>query len=371
MSPIHDGVSDIIRLPRLGHIHLGEKVQDGNKTYCRALPFFVCPATVQEKYGKKPTELDIVFPTEDTEIISQQYLRAYTQSHGLACIGDGVHARRKTDLKTGTMVDHNTTDWEWRGDLSGKGELICNFQECPEFLAKKCKKVLSLQFILPLVKGIGVWQVDTSSFYSRVNVNNMIKLLQEAAKKCGGRGVSWVPLKLRLGPMEVFPAGMKKKKVNVLHVVREDITFLELLQPAKALALPSGETLAPAAAQQIVVEQPDLYEEPPDFAADGYIESGDEDTGPEASAAPSPAAVEDSPMQAWNEVVSLMKAIKPDEKRIQAWWKRAYNLDVELKDFYLARPPQKFGQGMIVVFRDKLRELKREQAAQELPLSWQ
>jgi hypothetical protein len=366
MSPIK-GLSDIVRLPRLGHIHLGEKVTDREKTYCRALPHFVCPPVVQDKYGKTPTELDIVFPTENTETIAQQYLRTYSQSHGCVCIGDGVHARRKIDLKTGGIADHNTTDWEWRGELSENGELNCNLQECPEFLAKKCKKVLSLQFILPLVKGIGVWQLDTSSFYSIVNVNNMIGMLQEMAKHYGGRGVSWVPLKLRLAPMDVFPAGMKKKKANVLHIVREDVSLVEMLQPGKASALPSGEILAPAEAKQVIVAEPDADEAPVDFAPDGYLEPDDREAEAGSSQALAPFNHEDSPMKAWAEVMQLVKELNPTEERIQAWWKAAYNLEVSKADFKKQRPPDKLGGVMIMCFREKLMETKAYQKQTPLP----
>jgi len=175
-----------------------------------------------------------------------------------------------------------------------------------------------------------------------------------------------IPLILKLVPLQVQPEG-KKKTVHVLQLV-SPYTFNELLQlvdrsPQEIFMLPAPE------------EPPeDLY--PDEVITDELdsLESGAPPAdNPEISpmAEGLPAASQENPLKAWADVVQLYKELKPDEKRIQAWWKRAYNLDVELKDFSLARPPQKFGQQMIAVFRDKLKELKREQAAQELPLSWQ
>ena len=386
MSPV-DGVSDVVRFPRIGKVHLGEKVTEGDKQYCRALPYFVCPKIIQEggpdpqrPYGPTPTELDIIFPSEDLEMIARQYLKCYTQSHGLVCIGTGIYARRKIDLRTGGIADRNTTNWEWRGALTPDKGLTCNRQECPEFLDKQCKLVLSLQFILPFVKGIGTWQLDTSSFYSVVNVNNMLWTLQDGAKFIGGRGISWVPLTLRLAPMDVFPPGMKKKKVNVLHIVREDISLVELVQPAKALMLPGGVTLIPQATVEIAA--PDEEEAPPDFASGGYIEA-EENHEPEPETRPAPTteapaaarapadktpAPQENPLKAWAEVVQLYKELKPDEKRVQAWWSSAYHLEVTSADFKRKSAPEKFGATMIITFRDKLKALKEEQATQKLPL---
>lgn len=337
-----EGVSNIIRLPRIGKIHLGEKVEDGDKKYCRALPYLVCPVVgqpggglIQEYYKTdKPTELDIIFPSEDMEIIASQYLKVYHDSHGLVCIGDGLRSKRKIDIHTGGIADRNTTDWEWRGRLDAiPGDpdfLSCNRQECPEFLAKECKKVLCLQFMLPLVKGIGVWQLDTTSFYSTVNVNSMLNTLREAAKFCGGRGISWVPLKLRLGPMEVFPQGMKKKKVNVLHIVREEIALVDLLKPAKALALPGGVVLQPSQAQGFEVDMPDDQEAPPDFAKDGFI-----DTEQAARESPQPTVVVEGAQPTLQEEWAKLRKIQSDfnrEHRARMTVKLGSNPNVTIED---------------------------------------
>ena len=67
MSPIK-GISDRPRLPRLGKIRLGIKVEEeGKKPYPRAVDYFVCPPEVQAVLGEKPRSLPIAFPTDDPD----------------------------------------------------------------------------------------------------------------------------------------------------------------------------------------------------------------------------------------------------------------------------------------------------------------
>jgi len=347
------GTSEIRRLPRLGKIRLGlkkESPRTGNP-YPEATDYFVCPDEVKEVYGEKPTELKIVFPTEDAP---QQWLKRYSVTRGLVCRGDGEKAIAQLDPKTGEIATRES------GGAVLK-EVTCDPENCPAYKAKQCRPLMTLQFLLPDVPGaLGVYQIDTSSRNSIINVNSTLELV----KACGR--VRMIPLVLKLVPLQVQPEG-KKKTVHVLQLV-SPYTFNELLQlvdrsPQEIFMLPAPE------------EPPeDLY--PDEVITDELdsLESGAPPAdNPEISpmAEGLPAASQENPLKAWADVVQLYKELKPDEKRIQAWWKRAYNLDVELKDFSLARPPQKFGQQMIAVFRDKLKELKREQAAQELPLSWQ
>lgn len=232
-----EGVSNVIRMPRLGKLRLGIKVEgEGKKSsYPRATDHFVVPKEVAAVYGPEPKELDIMFPTEDVQQFAQQWLRRYSMTQGLVCIGDGVTARRKVDTKTGAMAGRDTQDWEWKDGLT------CNPQECDEYLTKRCRRVMNLQILLPNVRpGLGVWQIDTSSFHSIININSMAALLRDIAGRC-----SFIPLKLCLGPIQVSPAGQKTKTVFVMHV-RQDSTLAEIARiglqsPVRAL-LPEPDT---------------------------------------------------------------------------------------------------------------------------------
>jgi len=239
MCPIAN-LSDIVRMPRLGKIHLGVKVEaPGKNPYPRATDYFVCPPEVQEVFGPKPKELPIMFPVDTVEQFAQQWYRAYTRTQGLVCVGDGEVCRRKVDMDTGALASHVTIEgrWEWTEDLP------CDPQECPEYATKSCRRVMNLQFLLPDVPGLGVWQIDTTSFYSIVNINSMIKMLKGMLGRC-----SMIPLTLVLGPVEVSPAGLKKKTVFIMHINKNiklaDMARLAQLPPARAL-IPEPEAEEP------------------------------------------------------------------------------------------------------------------------------
>lgn len=239
--PIKD-VSSQRRIPRLGKIRLGVKVkpeEPGKHPYPKATGYFVVPPEVAEVFGEKPTELEIMFPIEDETKFCQQWLRAYSLTQGLVCIGDGVTSKRKIDTATGEMASYETKEWVW------KDELTCAPQECPEYLSKHCRRVMNLQVLIPDVLGLGVWQIDTSSYYSIVNINSMIDLLKGMLGRC-----SMIPLTLALGPVEVSPPGQKKKTVYIMHI-KSDVKLSQLakvaqLPPVKVL-LPEPETEEPPA----------------------------------------------------------------------------------------------------------------------------
>jgi hypothetical protein len=244
MSPIK-GLSEIRGLPRLGKVHLGEKVKaPGKNPYPRATDYFVVPEEIQPYVGEKPKKLSIMLPVEDSEVFAPQFMKCYSMSQGLVCRGDGVSCSRKVDTETGAVADHTTEQWEFR-------DMSCDPDTCPESVGDteegirpQCRRVMNLLFMLPDVPGLGVWQLDTSSFYSIVNINSCIDVIRGL---CGR--ISGIPLTLSLEPREVTPPGMKKKTVNVLHL-RSDLKLsqlqrLALKAAAKCLAMPSAEEEEP------------------------------------------------------------------------------------------------------------------------------
>lgn len=237
-----EGVSNIVRMPRLGKIHLGIKVErPGKHPYPQATDYFVVPDEVADIFGEKPKELEIMFPIEDSDQFAQQWYRCYSMTQGLVCIGDGVSSRRKFDLKTGAIAGRDTKAWEWKEGWP------CDPQECPEYLSKRCRRVMNLQVLIPQVPGLGVWQIDTSSFYSIVNINSMIKLLKNLAGRC-----SFIPLTLALGPIEVTPPGQTKKTVHIMHIKKD----MKLADIARIALLPPG---------QVLIPEPETEEAPADL----------------------------------------------------------------------------------------------------------
>jgi len=220
MSPI-DGFSNLVRLDRLGRIRLGIRVQnprlpnDPTATIPKAVDYLVCPEEVQVVYGEKPTALDIMFPTNNQNDWLSQYYRCYGLTYGLTCFGDGITAKQKVDTDTGAMADRNTAEghWVW------KEELTCNPENCEQFLKKRCRPIMRLQFMLPEVPGLGVYEVATTSYHSRINIQSQIAMVRDMAEQLTGKPqLALIPFILAMGPQEVNPPGQKRKTVWILHL---------------------------------------------------------------------------------------------------------------------------------------------------------
>jgi len=223
--PIKD-LTENTRIPRLGKIHLG--IKHPEKGYPMKTDYFVFPADhsdykkIVELYGEKPKELPILIPVEDEEAWCSQYYKAYNMTYGLVCKGNGEMAMRMVDVKTGELPDAKVA-----GTVTMK-EIPCLGRDCPDYQAKKCHEVMNLRFILPEIPGLGVWQIDTGSKNSILNINSCARVI----KRAFGR-VSMVPLKLTFEPIQVNnPETGKKQTVYTLNL-RTDVTLAQLADAAR------------------------------------------------------------------------------------------------------------------------------------------
>jgi len=245
------GISELNRLPRLGKIRLGEKSDRG---YPIKTDHFVCPAEVHEVFGAEPTELRIMFPSEDNEQWASQWYRCYSQTRGLICKGNGEQATALVDVSTGEIVSKETNTTELR-------DVSCDPETCEHYQQKRCRRVMNLQFLIPEVPGLGIWQLDTTSFHSIVSVNSCVRLIKMT---CGR--ISGIPLTLALEPREVQPGG-KKQKVWTL-TIRANVSIASLLagDHPQLLTIPA--------------KLPDSDDEAPDdiFPQDVLVEVSGEET---------------------------------------------------------------------------------------------
>jgi len=219
-------LSETVRLPRLGKIRLGTRHPE--KGYPMKADHFVFPkdhsayTKLVELYGETPKELKILIPVEDEEQWASQFYKAYNQTYGLVCKGDGETAMR--------MVDVNTNELPVAGKAGTVQlqEFPCLGKDCPDYKAKKCYEVMNFRFILPEVPGLGVWQIDTGSKNSILNINSCASII----KRAFGR-ISMIPLKLTLEPTQVNnPEDGKKQTVYVLNL-RSDVTLAQLANAAR------------------------------------------------------------------------------------------------------------------------------------------
>ena len=252
------GLSEQRRIPRVGKIHLGVKVDHATRKgvqYPKATEYFVVPPEVAAVHGERPTELPIMIPVEDEEYWASQYYRVYSQSRGLICKGDGTKCHRMVDVKSGDMAGQSAGKVEWR-------DFPCDGKECIHYQQERCREVMNLQFLLPQVPGLGIWQIDTSSVNSIRNINSSAELIRGII----GR-IRMVPLILSLEKQDVVnPDDGKKKTVHVMNLRHGD-TLLTLIADS---VKPIQDLLAPAPDDSreppMDIEPPDAIEEHPENA---------------------------------------------------------------------------------------------------------
>ena len=223
------GLSEQLRMPRIGKIHLGVKVTNAKGVeYPSATDYFVCPEAVTKVYGEQPKELPVMIPVEDEEYWASQYYRRYSQTRGLICKGDGENCMRMVDTSTGDFAGKDTKGVAWK-------DAVCEGKECPHYKDNQCSEMMCLQFMLPEVPGVGIWQIDTGSINSIRNINSATALIRSL---CGR--IKMIPLLLVLEKQEVTAEG-KKKNVHVMNL-RQRETLMQLIADSQR---PIHELLAP------------------------------------------------------------------------------------------------------------------------------
>ncbi len=259
--PVRD-LTERPQIPRLGKIRLG--AQSGTNGAPVNLPYFVVPPEVAEVYGEKPTELNVVFLSDDLERIASQYYRAYNKSNGLICKGDGFRADALLDEKAltanGGALDvsawaHGTAANIIRKNISCAGGGYEGQPACPMFAAKKCAVRGFYQFAIKDAPGLGVYQMDTGSMVSIRKMNGAI----EMARQMLG-GAAGIPMKLRRVQEEVSPDGKKKK---VWMVTLEVDTRLSLTRLMELHGGPVAQALLPP------VDETEIYDRSDEEAIEG------------------------------------------------------------------------------------------------------
>ena len=198
-----------IRMPRAGKIHLGVKTKNLRGTeYPKAVDYFVvrpgettseaASEAFKKVYGEKPKTIDIVFPTEEMERICSIYYKCYSgRKNGgmLMCKGSQGSATRV--MKDGQMKEVSCPEPE-------------NCIYAGEEGKKKCRRITSLQFMMPEVQELGVWQIDTSSFYGAQDIVSMIAFIKMVAGS-----IRFLPLKLSVEPKQINHEG---KLTTIYHL---------------------------------------------------------------------------------------------------------------------------------------------------------
>lgn len=205
---------------------------------------------VQEKYGAKPRELDILFPMDDADQIFDQYYKLYGQSAGLKAKSDGVTIWTKPE-KPGD---------NWPASPAPSKE---------ELMKMGFRAIGTLTFILPMVSYAGTYQIRTTSYHSIVKLNSSIDYIRTLF---GGR-IRGLPLKLILEPTEahITIQGVPSKKV--VYTMRLDFDINNIVKYLEKQKEKLGSFSAPAVPMlEAGVEQEEELEDDEDLG-DGVSRS--------------------------------------------------------------------------------------------------
>jgi len=186
------GLSDARRLPRIGKIRLGiKKTSAKGKEYPAEVDYFVCPPEVQAIYGEKPKGLDIMVPVNDLSVVIPQANKWYGKGFGLKCYGDGEKAMRS-----------------FGEDGMKETECPCEHLKTNDNPRGECAMVAHFMFILPKINMGGVFQIDTSSINSIINIQSGLEYTAELVNSVTGQyRFNMVPLKLKRIQMTTHGSG--------------------------------------------------------------------------------------------------------------------------------------------------------------------
>jgi len=280
------GLTNQLRMPRAGKIHLGVKsTSNSGAEYPTPTDYFVCPQEVIDALGDpRPKELNIMFPTEEAEQFAPTYLKFFSRTRGLICKGDGETADRTVNMKKvlgpeGVIDNIPDTPEAWplvdrdaKPEDIGRHKIECRAEQCPDYGKRGCGRMMMLQFLLPDVPGLGIYQIDTGSRNGILNIYGGLELVRAIA----GR-VSMIPLKLRIGPVQTTSPETGKAQTNYIMSLDCDRTMEALSKYRQMGQLPDLSTR----------QLPDPDDEFPDYLVAADLP---EEEAP-APALPEPAAV--------------------------------------------------------------------------------
>lgn len=176
------------------------------------------------------------------------------------CRGDG---------ETATRVDPKSHELS---DIECLGKNCEYFKEGKEIEGHmyRCNTIGNLQVILPKIKGLGIYQIDTSSYNSIVNINSGIAMIR-GMPGMGGR-ISWIPLVLEVKMQEAHPTVKGKKITTNIPVMSltANVTPEELLARSmlisqrieQRLPQPTVEQIKELTSPEVSIDNPKLDEKP-------------------------------------------------------------------------------------------------------------
>ena len=150
-----------LKFPVIGKVKVGElAVSATGKTYPRSCEWFVpsgkYASLFTEAYGEQPSTIQIVFPSDDAELVCREEYILRDNAGKLVSSGDGLNFRTWSE-KQKKYIDVTTDEQPNLMEMLSK------------HYGQEWKVTLTLNFILPLVRGVmGCWQFQTKGSASTI-----------------------------------------------------------------------------------------------------------------------------------------------------------------------------------------------------------
>ena len=143
--------------PCIGRIKCGMKSEKG---YPMSVDYFVPSGSYAplftQAYGEKPSTIQIVFPSDDAELVCREEYILRDNAGKLVSSGDGLNFRTWSE-KQKKYIDVTTEEQPNLMEMLSK------------HYGQEWKVTLTLNFILPLVRGVmGCWQFVTKGSASTI-----------------------------------------------------------------------------------------------------------------------------------------------------------------------------------------------------------
>ena len=212
--------------PIRGKIRLGvkEEVRAGVSKPVNVEYFVLKDALdVKEVYGEEPTEIDVIFPTNDIEHIIPTWFKLYaggkkrgdgsTSPGRLLCRGDGPDSMGNP----GTAVHYAQRD-----PVTGVTPTReCLGQNCPDFKDARgrqmCYQNMQVLCFIPRVSMMGVYLITTRSWNSITSFHNMINWVNTV----NNGNIAGVPFKIVRRARDIWTKLDNGQEVQRTHYIME------------------------------------------------------------------------------------------------------------------------------------------------------
>lgn len=187
---------------------------------------------IKSVYGEEPSELDIIFPSEDLNIVLPTYYKWFRGSGAgkdgsfkagtLQCYGDGPDHEGNPGTATHLAARDRVTGIVPTRPCLGK--------DCPDFLdsrgTQQCVQTMQVFCILPRVHPTGIFQITTSSWNSIIAFHSVLQMDKNM------RAIAGVPYKIIRVPRDIayFDARTKsdKKSTHYIMELHQNEDFTEM-----------------------------------------------------------------------------------------------------------------------------------------------